>query len=334
LAHPAFDDSMLLRRALESLPMGVVLADADGRPVVDNGLSQRVDGHGRVLLNAVLERVLAKAVSGQVADEQLELFGPPKRVLAVHASPLAEGGALATVEDISERVRLDAIRTDFVANISHEMKTPVGAMAVLAEAIADSDDPDTMRRLADKMVNEAHRVSGAIDELLELSRIELGGIDERDIVSIDTVVREAMQRCATRAANHEIQLQFHHDELHHPAAGDARQLISAVANLIDNAIKYSDDGSRVQISAWSDSQWVEVRVADEGIGIPARDLDRIFERFYRVDRARSRGTGGVGLGLAIVRHVATNHGGEVTVVSQEGEGSTFTIRVPAYQQER
>jgi two-component system sensor histidine kinase SenX3 len=321
---------VLLRRALDALPIGVVLADASGHPVLDNGVAGRLDGHGRVLLSAVLERLLARAASGAVADEQLELFGPPKRVLAVHAVPLAEGGAIAMVDDVSERMRIDAIRTDFVANISHEMKTPVGAMAVLAEAIADSDDPDTMRRLADKMVEEAHRVSGAIDELLELSRIELGGVGERDMVSVEAVVRDAMQRCNAKAMAHEIELVFHHEHLARQAAGDARQLVSAVSNLIDNAVKYSDDGSTVHITAWSEGEWVEVRVADEGIGIPGRDLDRIFERFYRVDRARSRGTGGVGLGLAIVRHVATNHGGDVTVVSREGEGSTFTLRIPAH----
>jgi two-component system sensor histidine kinase SenX3 len=126
-------------------------------------------------------------------------------------------------------------------------------------------------------------------------------------------------------------VEFDHQHLQHAAAGDARQLVSAVANLLDNAVKYSDDDSTVHISAVSDDEWVELQVSDEGIGIPARDLDRIFERFYRVDRARSRGTGGVGLGLAIVRHVATNHSGDVRVTSQEGEGSTFTLRIPAYR---
>jgi two-component system sensor histidine kinase SenX3 len=223
------------------------------------------------------------------------------------------------------------VRTDFVSNISHELKTPVGALAILAEAMSDSDDPEVNRHLALKMVEEAHRASSTIDDLLELSRIELGGPGDRESVGIGEVLGEAIARhrltaetagvCVRRVGDEEIVVD-----------GDRRQLVSAVSNLIDNAVKYSNVDSNVTVSARADGEFAIIEVADEGIGIPARDLDRVFERFYRVDRARSRTTGGTGLGLAIVRHVATNHGGDVSVRSREGEGSTFTLRIPLEQE--
>ena len=222
---------------------------------------------------------------------------------------------------------MDAVRTDFVSNISHELKTPVGALAILAEALADSDDIEVNRHLALKMVEEAHRASGTIDDLLELSRIELGGPGDREDVSLSAVVGEAAARHRLIADTVGVELQV---KCISPESvqGDRLQLVSAVSNLIDNAVKYSNKGGIVTVSAHEVNGCVEIEVADTGIGIPARDLDRVFERFYRVDRARSRTTGGTGLGLAIVRHVATNHGGDVTVRSREGEGSTFTLRIP------
>ena len=250
-------------------------------------------------------------------------------MLAVQASPLEDGGALVTVDDVSERARLDAIRTDFVANISHELKTPVGALAVLAEALAEIDDPAATRRLADKMVGEAHRAARTIDDLLELSRTELGGAAAKDLVSVAQVVDDAVERARAAAEQHSITVNVDSGpgDLH--VVGSHRQLVSAVANLLENAVKYSDVGSSVMVESRRDDGCVEIVVTDTGVGIPPRDIDRIFERFYRVDRARSRDTGGTGLGLSIVRHVATNHSGEVTVQSREGEGSVFTMRMPA-----
>jgi two-component system, OmpR family, sensor histidine kinase SenX3 len=330
-------DVAAIRRVFDAIPVGVVIAEQGGAISYRNRTAQALDGHGGVLVSEAVDRTLAAALGGASENRTVELFGPPKRIVAVSAEPLDDGGAWASIDDISESVRLDAIRTDFVANISHEMKTPVGAMAVLAEAIADSDDIVTMRRLASKMVVEAHRVSSAIDDLLELSRIEIGGADA-DVVAVELVVHEAMQRCAEPARQRGLRLLFDHAALHGRAQGDSRQLVSALTNLLDNAIKYSApdlrDGAErdvVRIVARSVGSWIDVAVIDRGVGIPARDLDRIFERFYRVDRARSRDTGGTGLGLAIVRHVATNHRGEVSATSQEGEGSTFTLRIPAYQ---
>jgi two-component system sensor histidine kinase SenX3 len=216
-----------------------------------------------------------------------------------------------------------------VANISHELKTPVGALGVLAETLAGEHDPDVVARLAERMQQEAFRVARTIDDLLQLSQIEAGELPSRDPVPVHLVLAEAVDR--TRAAAEMQGVTLHVDE---PSprlcvVGDRRQLVSALANLCDNAVKYSDRGGAVRLCARTDGTWVEIDVADEGIGIPGNDLERVFERFYRVDRARSRDTGGTGLGLAIVRHVVQNHEGSVTVRSREGEGSTFTLRLPA-----
>jgi two-component system, OmpR family, sensor histidine kinase SenX3 len=317
-----------LRRALDALPIGVVLADATGHTTVENIAARTHHGHAAVLVEEAIERHVRRAVRGTASGQTVEFIGPPRTVLAVDAIPLESGGALVTIDDVSERARLDAVRTDFVANISHELKTPVGALAVLAEALADIDEPAAIRRLADKMVGEAHRAARTIDDLLELSRTELGGAASTDVVSVCQVVDDAVARAQPAAEHHSIRVTVDHGQGDLHVLGSHRQLVSAVANLLENAVKYSDDGSNVLVESRRDDEWIEIAVTDTGVGIPARDIDRIFERFYRVDRARSRDTGGTGLGLSIVRHVATNHSGEVTVQSREGEGSVFTIRVP------
>jgi two-component system sensor histidine kinase SenX3 len=321
-----------------------VLAGPDGEVVYRNSAARALAGtHAGVLIDETIERHLRGAADGQATEELLDLYGPPKLVVVVRARSLRRGGAYALVEDISERRRIDDVRTDFVANISHELKTPVGALAVLAETLADERDEAVVQRIADRMLDESHRASRTIDDLLELSRIELGGELVRDGVDAAEVVRGAVARAAALADQRRIRVEVvgiaetdgadEADEADEVAGavrltGDRRQLVSAVGNLVENAVKYSEAGGHVQITTRVDGPWVEFAVADHGVGIPARDLDRIFERFYRVDKARSRGTGGTGLGLAIVRHVATNHGGEVTVTSREGEGSTFVLRVP------
>jgi two-component system, OmpR family, sensor histidine kinase SenX3 len=318
-----------LRTALDALGTGVVLADRNGVLQVRNDAATRFSGHEAILVKAAVDALLRKASRGDAASRTVEFAGPPRRVLIVQATPLADGFALATIEDVSERVRLDAVRTDFVANISHELKTPVGALAVLAEAAADSDEPEIMARLAGKMVEEAHRAARTIDDLLELSRIELGGQAVQEVVDVHGVLLEATERADTMAVQRRIAVVIGSPDDHRKALGDSRQLVSALANMIDNAVKYSGDGSTVTVTAVEHDGWIDFAVEDHGVGIPVRDLDRVFERFYRVDQARSRATGGTGLGLAIVRHVATNHGGDVLVQSVEGIGSTFTLRVPA-----
>ncbi len=315
-----------LRSAFDAVPAGLILADAQGRPVLRSRAAS-VGGHTDVLVEEAVERLLTAAVGGQPGEQRLTLFGPPQRVLLVRAIPLAGGGAIAVIDDLSDRARVDAVRTDFVANISHELKTPVGALAVLAEALADSDDVAVNQHLANKMVEEAHRASGTIDDLLELSRIELGGVGDRDDVQLAAAVGEAAARHRLTAETRGVELKVG-GIVPDTVVGDRLQLVSAISNLIDNAVKYSNRGGTVHVTSHQSGCWAEIEVADQGIGIPTRDLDRVFERFYRVDRARSRDTGGTGLGLAIVRHVAHNHGGEVTVRSHEGEGSTFTLRIP------
>lgn len=320
-----------VRAALDSLSVGVVVASGAGEVIFRNTLARGLTGaiHSDVLVDEAVDVHLRGALEGQTRRQVLDLFGPPRMVVAVSATPLATGGAIAMIEDITERSLVDAVRTDFVANISHELKTPVGALAVLAEALSAEDDLDVIHRLSGKMVDEALRVGRTIDDLLELSRIELGGEAVKDAVSVSTVVAEAVDRARPLSERRAIEVLSTEASDRMKVLGDRRQLVSALGNLVENAVKYSERGSKVEVSAHSDGTWVRFTVRDFGLGIPSRDLDRIFERFYRVDRARSRETGGTGLGLAIVRHVANNHGGEVSVSSIEGEGSTFVLKVPA-----
>lgn len=325
-----------LVRALDAIPQGVVICDGHGGVVFENevGAGFSRARHGDALVSAAVTELLAAAVAGSAASRKLELYGPPRRNLVIDAYPLPAAtdqqmsGALAVIEDVSERRRLELVRRDFVANISHELKTPVGALALLAETLLAARDPVDCERLTRRMLDEAHRVGHTIDDLLSLSRIEADQEADWPPVRAVAVIEEAVARAAAAAEQRRVTVETaaSADLL---VLGDSRQLVSAVFNLLDNAVKYSDPGLSVQVTARRAGPWVEWVVADRGPGIPTRDLERIFERFYRVDRARSRQTGGTGLGLAIVRHVAANHGGEVTVESHEGEGATFVLRVPA-----
>ena len=327
-----FGALLQIQDAIHSLSVGVVIVDAKGVVTFRNKLAESVTGvvHSDVLVEEVVEQHLSAALNGETKRQVLDLFGPPRKVFSVSATPLLLGGAVAMIEDITERYLVDAVRTDFVANISHELKTPVGALAVLAEALSQEDDLDIIHRLSEKMVDEAIRVGRTIDDLLELSRIEFGGEAVKDEVDAEAIISESISRVSPLASTHSIKVAM--IEMPQPlkVVGDRRQLVSAIGNLVENAVKYSDVGSAVEVTARGDGDWVEFTVKDFGLGIPSRDLDRVFERFYRVDRARSRDTGGTGLGLAIVRHVANNHGGEVSVTSIEGEGSTFALKIPKF----
>lgn len=318
-----------LRAAFDQVPQGVVLCDGAGRELLRNDAAGAYAGarHAEALVEQAIFEELRVALDGAPVRRTLDLFGPPRRMLAITASPVGSG-AVAVVDDVSERRRLDAMRRDFVSNISHELKTPVGALGVLAEAIVDADDDETIRRLAERMTGEAIRVGRIIDDLLALTRIESDEALPRESVRIADVVHEAVQRMLPLADSRDISIDVEGVGMRDVVLGDPRQLVSAVSNLLENACKYSDDGSGVVVRSHVAAPWLELEVEDRGVGIPSTDLDRIFERFYRVDRARSRETGGTGLGLAIVRHVATNHRGEVTVRSTEGAGSTFTLRLP------
>jgi two-component system, OmpR family, sensor histidine kinase SenX3 len=320
--------------ALGHVVQGVVVCDPHGAVVYRNPQAAVFDGarHGEALAERALAQLMSGALVGRAEEETIELFSPPRRTMIIRAAPLSRDGtvlgAVAIIEDITERRRLEAIRRDFVANISHELKTPVGALSLVAETLEEEDDPLVIARLSRRMRAEAERLSRIIEDLLDLSRIESEESPSRDPVPVRLIVTHAAERLRPVAEHRGIRLDF--DEPSHQLVvqGDRRQLTSAVYNLLDNAIKYSEDNSSVQLSVVQEHQSVAITVADHGIGIPARDLERIFERFYRVDRARSRETGGTGLGLAIVRHVASNHGGNVRVDSREGEGSTFVLRLP------
>jgi two-component system sensor histidine kinase SenX3 len=322
-------------RALEHLAEGVIVCDYKGEVLLRNGAAAAFIGgwHGEALASEAVERLLSMALEGEGGRETLELFGPPRQTLTITAAPIHGDreplGAVAVIEDASERQRLDAVRRDFVANISHELKTPIGALGVLAETLQAEDDPAVIHRLADRMQGEAIRVGRIIDDLLDLSRIEAQEHPEREPVALQLLVAQAVDRVRSFADHRAIAIEPGEVSRRLNVVGDRRQLVSAVHNLLENAVKYSEDGSSVTVTVRHTGTWIELDVADRGIGIPARDLERIFERFYRVDRARGRDTGGTGLGLAIVRHVANNHKGDVVVSSREGEGSTFTLRLPA-----
>jgi phosphate transport system regulatory protein PhoU len=238
-----------------------------------------------------------------------------------------ESRGMAVLDSISAERRIDAIRQDFVANVSHELKTPVGAISLLADAISSTTDEADRQRLAELLQRESKRAEDIIDDLLELARLD----EQSSVFSpvrIEDVVREALEGVGNFADGHTIAILTAGLPTDVEITGNQRELVRAVVNLIDNAVRYSPDGSTISVEVERIPGAVDLTVRDQGDGIPRADLERIFERFYRVDRARSRETGGTGLGLAIVRHVVNNHGGRILVESKPGEGSAFTLRLP------
>ena len=279
---------------------------------------------------------LVRAVrrSGQQQDATIELprgpIGAGTHDLLVRVTSIGDAGLIAIlIFDDSEMRRLDSIRRDFVANISHELKTPIGALSILSEAVLDaSNDPEAIAKFASRMQAEAKRLSDLVQEIINLSRLQDDDpLKNGKPVNLVEVITEAVDQSRLNAEKRKITLVFEQiDEA--VVNGDRNQLTMAINNLIENAINYSPDATRVAITLKVSDQIAEIAVSDQGIGIPEKDLERIFERFYRVDPARSRLTGGTGLGLSIVKHIATNHGGDVSLWSVEGAGSTFTIRFP------
>ncbi len=450
----ASSDAIRLRRSLDTLTQGVVLCDENGTVIYRNGRANAlmVSRHGDALAAQAVTELLEDAWHEGSAERTLDLYGPPRRTLQVRARQIDDGrrplGVIALIEDVSERRRLEEIRRDFVANVSHELKTPMGALGLLAETLVSEPDPEVAQRLAGRIHNEAFRVSRIIDDLLDLSRIESEEAPPREPVLVNLVMADAIERVRATADQRGIEIVLHEPSPPVAVMGDRRQLVSAMHALLENAITYSydnskvvvtgavhrsnpnlahptlsqgghdapalndiDTGQHVDLSALAEVQaaetmagsasrsearhrstsgesvepvftpeileqytpptaaealanaatgssgpppgaesdvpatspesvssapsWrieerdsVRLSVQDHGVGIPARDLDRIFERFYRVDHGRSRVTGGTGLGLSIVRHVANNHQGWVDVESREGEGSTFTLVLP------
>lgn len=319
-----------LRRVLDAIPLGVVVVNANGVNVVRNAAAVAFTGkrHADVLLDAAVERQMKLALEGKTSVEQVQIAGPPPTIVIVRGVPFGDGGGMATLEDVTERFMVDQVRTDFVANVSHELKTPVGAISVLAETLIGETDDELVVRLAGRMVTESMRMARTIDDLLELSRIEMGGEMAASKVDLREVASEAAERASALAHQSGVEIVVNATEGDVSVVGDFYQLVSAVGNLVDNAVKFSEGRGKVIVGIAPSEDAVEISVTDSGIGIPASSLDRIFERFYRVDRSRGRATGGTGLGLSIVRHIVHNHGGEVNVSSREGEGSVFVLRLP------
>jgi two-component system sensor histidine kinase SenX3 len=346
----------LARKSLDSLRVGVVVLDGDDHPVLVNpsaramGLLRAGAAPGTIAAHPVVRTLAAQVRRGGVRREaELDL---PRGGEAGAAEPLGVllravglGGDYVAVEaaDVTESHRVDRVRRDFVANVGHELKTPIGALQLLAEALLDATEPvptnepaadpaqdvAAARRFAERIHHESNRLGRLVTELLELSRVQgAEPLPERTPVAVDWLVAEVLDRARTGATAKQIEISVA-GQPGLTVYGSGNQLATALTNLVGNAVAYSPEHSQVVISSRAVDDHVEIAVTDHGIGIAPKELDRIFERFYRSDRARSRATGGTGLGLAIVKHIATNHGGRVDVSSMLGEGSTFTLRLPA-----
>ena len=324
-------------RILAVLPSCSIVADQDGNVL---RASAKASALGLVNRNVMTVRDIAKLVhavagDGESREEEMRVRRPPlgreMLELRVRVADLGTGAILVLIDDLAEERRVDAVRRDFVANISHELKTPVGALSVLAEAIQSaSEDPEQVRHFAARMQMEATRLGHLVQDIIDLSRLQGDDpLSHSSVVEIDDVVQRAVEDVRMIADDKGMSLVVA-SEAPTFVFADAGQLQTAVRNLLVNAIAYSSDGTSVAIHSREVNSIVEIMVKDQGIGIPANDLDRVFERFYRVDPARSRVTGGTGLGLAIVKHVCQNHGGECAVWSEVGVGSSFTLRLPTF----
>jgi two-component system sensor histidine kinase SenX3 len=332
--------SQMLLHIVSLSPVGIVVVDTYRDVVYINDRAKELGLVRDRLLDdrawLAAQRTLATGEDGEVDLSPRKRASAGREGLSVrgHVRLLTEEDsrfAVVYVDDQSEHARMEATRRDFVANVSHELKTPVGAMGVLAEALLESvDDPETVRRFGTKVLAESRRLANMVGELIELSRLQgAERLPDLEAVDVDAVVAEAISRYKVAADNADIEV-----ATDAPSGfrilGDQPLLVTALANLVSNAIAYSPHGSTVSISTRRRGDNIEIAVTDRGIGIARADQERVFERFFRVDQARSRATGGTGLGLAIVKHVAANHNGTIRLWSQPGTGSTFTLSVPTY----
>ncbi len=323
-----------LEAGLDKLPIGVVLCDPRGRVVARNSAAEAVAAarHSGALVADAVTSLLKRALEGDSRTRRVELLGDSRRIFEVSAGPVeASGtvlGAVALVRDITEEHRIDTVRRDFVANVSHELKTPIGALSLLAESLSSDADADVLDRLAKRIQSEVRRAADMIDDLLMLSYIEDSAATANELADIDTLVRESVDRISEAASQRGVSVIFDSQSASLRVRGSRVQLMSALFNLLDNAVKFTYVGGQVSVVVRRRGGDAEITVRDDGVGIPSAEQSRIFERFYRVDRARSRQSGGTGLGLSIVRHAVLNHGGEVTVESREGQGAAFTVTLP------
>ncbi|OLT00553.1 two-component sensor histidine kinase [Pseudonocardia sp. CNS-004] len=325
----------LLDRVFRSTDEGLAVLDSGGEVVLHNPRAADLgvvrDGLPDARAATASQQVLRSGTTVDVDLSPLDHRGRQPAAVLAHVRPLGNGFSMVEATDTSDAVRLEATRRDFVANVSHELKTPVGAVGLLAEAVLDAaDDPAEVRRFGMKILNEANRLGNLVTELIALSRLTgAERLPELQVVDVDEVVQEALARSRLSAESAGIEI-----IVDKPTGlevdGDLTLLVTALSNLVENAIAYSAADSAVSVSRRRCGDWVEVAVTDRGIGIAPEHQKRVFERFFRVDPARSRATGGTGLGLAIVKHVLANHGGEVRLWSSPGTGSTFTMRLPVH----
>ncbi len=325
------------RDVLQALPLAVLVVDVTQQVLAANRVADElglVRGGVLAALPQLRRLVDDTRRTGRPHETEVQAplaqLGRAPAVFRARLAPVGDGTVAVLLEDVTEARRVEAVRRDFVANVSHELKTPVSALQLLAEAVVDAaEDPVAVRRFGGRVRKEAERLGRLVQEIVDLSRLQgADPLPDPVRVPVDAVVREAVDRARTVATARGTSLVRSGDR-GLEVLGSEPQLVTAVGNLLDNAVSYSPDGTRVVVGVRRDGDTVEVSVTDQGIGLAEDDLERVFERFYRVDPARSRVTGGTGLGLAIVKHVATNHGGEVAVWSVEGSGSTFTLRLPA-----
>ena len=321
-------------RILELLPQAWFVASIEGKVI---GKSDSADAFGLIVLEQVEEEqtlgLITQAhesksfIESEITVSQTRTH--PEQTLRLRVSPMNHFHALVFIEDLTEERRLDKVRRDFVANISHELKTPVGALALLAEAIqAGADDPEMVQHFSARMKSEADRLAELIAGIIDLSRIQdTNMLHSTEEVDVDQLVTEALDHVQMLAKDKDIEVVVGGTG-NLKLWGNRQQLVSALRNLVLNAIHYSPKGSRVAIGTASNNGIIEISVVDQGIGVEHNEQERIFERFYRVDPARSRVTGGTGIGLAIVKNVCQGHGGTCTVWSEPGHGSTFTMRIP------
>ena len=336
---PPREAPSILFDVLEQLDQDVLLlAPGDIALFTSPGVEQlNVIKDGRILSPELLAIIRVVRRTGITQSGKIEVprgpIGEGVRELTVKVISLEKDlQILVLLSDESEAERVHEVRRDFVANISHELKTPIGALSLLSEAVLSAkDEPAAVEKFASRMQQEAKRLTGLVQEIINLSRLQDSDpLQMAEPLSLGDLIAEAVDQCLTTSTARKIGISVSTD-VSVIVFGDRDQLLMAIHNLIENAINYSPENTKVSISTTIEGGIVTISIADQGLGIPESDLERIFERFYRVDPARSRETGGTGLGLSIVKHVATKHGGDITVWSSPNVGSTFALRLPIYQ---
>jgi two-component system sensor histidine kinase SenX3 len=332
----------LLIKTLNALDRDSLILDANGNAIFTTSNIDKLNllKDGKIFSEEFLALIRVVRRTGVKQEASFELprgpIGEGKREIQVSISMLSENGlVLIIVDDEGEKQRIDAVRRDFITNISHELKTPITALTLNSDALLEvKNEPDQVVRFADRIKQQAGRLNDLVQEIINLSKLQdADPLDVARNVNIVDVVKEAIDQCETNAEARKISLNLEKTDAA-VVLGNRDQLVMAVHNLIENAINYSSTGTNVTIVVEVIEDIVEITVKDQGIGIAQNEIDRIFERFYRVDPARSRATGGTGLGLSIVKHVAQNHGGEIKVWSAPGVGSTFSLRLPMIQENK